>query len=1035
MAAKTFLKTTLVISLFVLVLGAPIAAGGQILYVDADAAGANNGSSWTDAFNYLQDVLAAAYSGDEIRVAQGTYTPDSNSTDPNGSGDREATFQLINGVTLKGGYAGAGELDPNARDIKEYRTILSGDLAGDDDFHFTNKGENCFHVVTGSGMDATAVLDGFEIWYGHANRKADPWGAGMYNDYGSPTVKNCGFGSNHALAEQGSMGGGMYNYGSSPTLINCGFSMNAAGNGGGMYNNQSSPTLTNCTFRSNNARDYGGGMYNLESNSTLTYSTFKANHSSLYGAGMYNCRSTLTLTKCMFLGNFTYSDTGGAMYSTASDTTLTNCTLTRNGATNGSSLACASPGQLNPSSVQITNCIFWDRGNEIWNNDNSSVIISYSNVRCGWTGPGNIAADPLFVNPGGVENFRLAESSPCIDTGDPNYIPEPNETDFDGKPRVIGGRIDMGVYEFQGRLIVYVDNDAPGSNDGSSWIDAYNCLQDALIHADPTGGPVEIRVAEGIYKPDQGALVTPGDRQVSFGIKPRVTVKGGYAGFGKPEPNARDIELNETILSGDLNDDDGPNFENNDENSYSVVRGGALGETTILDGFTITGGNANGFKSYNTGGGGIRVFPDITFTIKNCTIIRNRAKYSGGGIYSGGSSGCCFPIINCRFISNSAGSRGGAISLDGESLPNISNCVFAGNSAEAGGAIGNIEGYARIKNCTFTGNRALDECDAVIDYDGKGFENCILWANTGQPPQHIPDCYGGSYSCIQGWTGALGGIGNINEDPRFVRPGFWKTKDLWIDGDYRLLSDSPCIDAGDPNYIPEPDETDIDGNLRVIDGRIDMGAYEVPILAEARILPRTINLKSKGNWITVLLWLPEEYSVADIDHKSIFLEGQIQAGFVLVDEQQQVAMARFSRQDVQPILEVGDINLKITGQLTDGTIFEASDTIKVVDKNRANLPTGDFASVGPDLYEGTCWDPNEYPCQPYGDINCDGAVNLGDLIALKAAWGRDAPWTPPYCCADLNHDGAVNLADLLPIKLCWGTGGWPSKLNQVCILN
>jgi hypothetical protein len=913
----------------------------RIIYVDDDAAGANDGSSWADAFNYLQNALTAAWNGDEIRVAQGTYTPDSYSTDPNGSGDREATFQLINGVTIKGGFAGFGEPDPNTRDIDEYRTILSGDLAGDDDFHFTNKGENCFHVVTGSGTDATALLDGFEIWYGHANRQADPWGAGMYNDHGSPTVKNCGFGSNHALAEQGSMGGGMYNYGSSPTLINCGFAMNAAGNGGGMYNHLSSPTLINCTFINNNASEYGGGMYNLESNSTLTYSTSKANHSSLYGAGMYNCRSTLTLTKCMFLGNFTYSDTGGAMYSTASNIILNNCTLTRNGATNGSSLACDSPGQLHPSTVQMTNCIFWDRGNEIWNNDNSNVIISYSDVRCGWPGPGNIAADPLFVNPGGVENFRLAESSPCIDTGDPNYIPEPNETDFDGFPRIVGGRIDMGVYEFQGRLILYVDKDAPGSNDGSSWINAFNYLQDALIPADPTGGPVEIRVAEGIYKPDQGAAVAPGDRQASFWLKARVTVKGGYAGFGEPDPNARDIELNETILSGDLTGDDGHNFENNDENSYHVVTGGARGETTILDGFNITGGNANGPSWTDGQGGGLLISPDYGVTITNCTIIRNRAEGCGGGMHFSGWGGNDSLITNCRFTSNRSKSTGGALSLDGESSPDIINCVFAGNSAVTGGAIGNIEGYLGIINCTFTGNHALDECGGVIDHDGAShFINSILWANTDkggadESAQFMFSWYWGSplnYSCIQGWTGALGGIGNINEDPRFVRPGFWKTKDLWIDGDYRLLSDSPCIDAGDPNYIPEPDETDIDGKPRVMKGRIDMGAYESPLMAEAKFLPRTINLASKGKLVTCHIWLPEQYNVANIDSDSVLLERKIKAEEFSVDEQRQIAMAIFDREKVQGILNVGAIELTITCQLTDGTYFEATDIVQVTDK-------------------------------------------------------------------------------------------------------
>lgn len=82
---------------------------GKIVFVDADAPGANNGSSWTDAYNYLQDGLADADSAPkpiEIRVAEGIYTPDRNSAEPNGSGDRTATFQLKNGIAIKGGYAG-----------------------------------------------------------------------------------------------------------------------------------------------------------------------------------------------------------------------------------------------------------------------------------------------------------------------------------------------------------------------------------------------------------------------------------------------------------------------------------------------------------------------------------------------------------------------------------------------------------------------------------------------------------------------------------------------------------------------------------------------------------------------------------------------------------------------------------------------------------------------------------------------------------------------------------------------------------------
>ena len=117
----------------ILGLAMQVCANGAVIYVDADAAGANNGLSWADAYNYLQDALAEAASAQkpvEIRVAQGTYRPDQGAG--NTPGDRQATFRLISGVTIKGGYAGFGEPDPNARDIEKYKTILTADLSGDD---------------------------------------------------------------------------------------------------------------------------------------------------------------------------------------------------------------------------------------------------------------------------------------------------------------------------------------------------------------------------------------------------------------------------------------------------------------------------------------------------------------------------------------------------------------------------------------------------------------------------------------------------------------------------------------------------------------------------------------------------------------------------------------------------------------------------------------------------------------------------------------------------------------------------------------
>ncbi|MHC4501582.1 MAG: InlB B-repeat-containing protein, partial [Planctomycetota bacterium] len=113
---------------------------GADIYVDESATGGNNGSSWEDAFNYLQDALSVAEAGDHIWVAEGSYRPDESNTVPDGTGLRTDTFELISGVAIYGAFpAGGGYW--HERDADSYETVLSGDLAGDDD-GFANNGEN-----------------------------------------------------------------------------------------------------------------------------------------------------------------------------------------------------------------------------------------------------------------------------------------------------------------------------------------------------------------------------------------------------------------------------------------------------------------------------------------------------------------------------------------------------------------------------------------------------------------------------------------------------------------------------------------------------------------------------------------------------------------------------------------------------------------------------------------------------------------------------------------------------------------------------
>jgi predicted outer membrane repeat protein len=425
---------------------------GSIHHVDANATGTNDGTSWNNAYNYLQDALADAAGYDQIWVGKGVYNPDCNSNNPSGTNDRTATFQLINDVAIKGGYAGFGAPDPNAWDIETYKTILSGDLDGNDvgDFNDPSKDENSYHVVTGSGTDNKAVLDGFTITAGNANGSGPSNnGGGMYNNSGNPTISNCTLSMN--FAEQN--GGGIYcdDY-SVPTLTNCIVNDNRAGNdGGGVYNyDHSDVTLTNCTVSGNTADNDGGGVCNkLWSDMILNNCLIHNNTAGNDGGGVGNT-GDLMITNSMISGNSAI-EYAGAVYNWECTSTLTNCTFADNSASIGNALAYDSVF----GNHQVTNCILWDGGSEIWHNASLTISVTYSDVQGGWTGVGNIDADPCFADmPEGDYHLRTkagrwdlnqnqwvvdVNTSACIDAGDPN-------SDWTAELWPHGKRMNMGAY-------------------------------------------------------------------------------------------------------------------------------------------------------------------------------------------------------------------------------------------------------------------------------------------------------------------------------------------------------------------------------------------------------------------------------------------------------------------------------------------------------------------------------------------------------------------------------------------------------------
>jgi len=390
-----------------------------VYYVDAATGNNNNdGLSKDTAFATIQKGVDTAKSGDTIIVAEGTYT---------GYGNHDINF-YCKAITVRC-------TDPNNPNIVA-NTVVDCNGTGSG-FNFkSNEGQN-------------SVLDGITITNGFIGINC--------RDYSSPTINHCLI--VHNCTSPFSVGIRCNN--SSPNIINC----IVSGNCSGIYASYNSNlTITKCIIEDNVGAEHGGGIYCRASNPKLINCTIRGNSARFYGGGILVGDSNIVITNCTINDNVANWG-GGGLNSSGSNMTITNCTFTANSSGNGNAVQCSSVHN-NPSDVNISNCIFWDGGDEIQNNDGSRIIVTYSDAQGGWPGLGNIDTDPFFADDANGE-YHLSESSSCINAGDPNYVPEPNETDLDGWPRIIGDRIDMGAYEFNHQPIA----DAGPDQTVYAWID------------------------------------------------------------------------------------------------------------------------------------------------------------------------------------------------------------------------------------------------------------------------------------------------------------------------------------------------------------------------------------------------------------------------------------------------------------------------------------------------------------------------------------------------------------------------------------
>ena len=452
------------------------------IYVDANATGTNNGSSWANAFTELHSATAIAGYGAQIWVAKGTYFPTSGT-------NRDISFHIANGVELYGGFAG-GETSVGQRNWNTNVTILSGDIGTSG-----SPTDNSYNVVEYPNTSITGKMDGFIVQDGYATGPYQVNGAAvMINAYGtnlngSIEFRNNVFVNNYASGNGGAVYMEAGNNGSlQPVFVSCKFLGNNTGSSGGAvyhsaYNGGYIASIfSKCTFLQNQSNESGAAIFNHGGGGKcvpqFTHCDFESNASNVgHGGAMYNLGTGLNsnsspiITNCRFFKNSGFA--AGAIYNNGtsngnSSPVITNSTfvanfINANGLAGGGGGTIYNNGSVDGnSSTEVVNCIVWGNsaphGTHVFKNVEGTPTISYSlidqpdctslntslgsTVTCGGGIQYNI--DPLFLNEAGGD-LRLQDASPAINTGDnsKNTV----SIDLDGVARIANSLIDKGAYE------------------------------------------------------------------------------------------------------------------------------------------------------------------------------------------------------------------------------------------------------------------------------------------------------------------------------------------------------------------------------------------------------------------------------------------------------------------------------------------------------------------------------------------------------------------------------------------------------------
>ena len=889
----------------------------------------------------------------------------------------------------------------------------------------TDSAQPALSDCTISGNSAVAVTSG-------------ALGAGVCAKSASLALNNCTISGNTASTTSSSYdseGGGIYSSGSTATLTltGCALTGNTAKLGAGLYCKNYATTLSRCDVTGNTA-SAGGGIYSYNVGVTLCDCTISRNTAG-FGAGIYwDYYSNATVTNCVINGNVGFSSQyvyGVGIYCFLSSPTVTNCTITGNKALPtgwtpyGVGLYCSS------SSPKLTNSILW---NDVTPNNTPREIdvnggtpaVTYCDVQGGYTGTGNINADPQFSFPGA---FRLMLGSPCIDAGTNAPTGGLPTQDADGSPRPLDGNgdglavADMGAFESSSmQPTIAIDKaqvellaqEGHGSlvpqtlsvrNAGAGtlrwtllwdapWLQADSTQAESTGDVDTVALTADARaLAHGTYLTymtvsDMEASNGPRSVKVVLHVTTTLHIPGDYAtiqaGIDASLPGD-EVVVADGVYTGAGNKD-------LDFRGKPITVRSASGDpaTCVID--CQGSGRAFYFHSGETA-----VSVVAGFTIRNGAVTSSSpGSWYGGGVYCTSFSS---PTLAYCTISKSSATCGGGVACNSFSNPTLTHSTMTGNSTSYyGGATYCLSSSPILSNCAITGNTAASSGGGVYStgYSTPKLTNCILWADT---PKEIYVSSSSStpvvtYSDIQG---GYTGTGNANANPLFVNAagpdGVYGT----ADDNVHLLPTSPCIDAGDPtsdfSLEPEPDG-----------GRINMGAYG-----------NTPEAETKG-WIYI-----DAYHIAR----------KTRVGRTLFEYDLTTTVRNASSQGVTNLvatLLAAPANVQVidaivnVGSVLAGSTVESVDTFTIrVDRTTlvSPLPISWRVTYGVGIVADFTTLLDLGPPRAPGDVNCDGRVDFDDInpfvLALTGAEGYYGEY--PECDwlnADCNQDGSVDFDDINP---------------------